>query len=102
MTLPIVIGLVITGYRNLRLFVLILFSGLLSLTLLLTMSRGGWISAFTGLLFMAFLLLFSRQFNKKKLILSIIAGGLCSCVYCFVEHYGDQTTQYFEGRRKKQ
>ena len=75
MTLPIVIGLMITGYRNLRLFVLILFSGLLSLTLLLTMSRGGWISACTGILLMAFLLLSSRQFNKKKLVLSIITGA---------------------------
>lgn len=76
MALPLSLGLILTGYRGVRLFLLVVLSALLLLVLILAFSRGGWVSASLGLIFMGFVLMTSQYFNKKKILVAIIGGGV--------------------------
>ena len=74
MALPLSLGLILTGYRGVRLFLLIVLSALLLLVLILAFSRGGWVSGSLGLIFMGFVLMTSRYFNKRKILVAVIGG----------------------------
>ena len=75
MALPLSLGLILTGYRGIRLFLLVVLSALLLLVLMLAFSRGGWVSGSLGLIFMGFVLMTSQNFNKKRLLIAVIGGG---------------------------
>ncbi len=75
MALPLSLGLILTGYRGVRLFLLIVLSALLLLVLILAFSRGGWVSGSLGLIFMGLVLMTSQYFNKKKVLVAVIGGG---------------------------
>ena len=75
MALPLAFALLITGYTGIKRFALVLLSILLAGVLLFAMSRGGWISGFCGLLFMAIVLLTSRHFDNKKAILVVMVSS---------------------------
>jgi O-antigen ligase len=53
---------------------MIYFSFLLLTALVLTLSRGGWLSALLGLAFMGFALLTSQYFERKGFLITLIAG----------------------------
>ncbi len=74
MALPLSLGLILTGYRGVRFFLLIVLSALLLLVLILALSRGGWVSGSLGLIFMGFVLMTSRYFNKRKILVAVIGG----------------------------
>lgn len=74
MAIPMTLGLFLTGLKKGRLLFLIVLTFTLFSALILSLSRGGWIGAFAGLLFFVIVLLFNRHLNKKKL-LSILAIG---------------------------
>lgn len=76
MALPLSLGLILTGYRGIRLFFLVALSALLLLVLMLAFSRGGWVSGSLGLIFMGFVLMTSQYFNKKKILIAVIGGGV--------------------------
>nr|MBC8360787.1 O-antigen ligase family protein [Candidatus Desulfatibia profunda] len=76
MAIPFVLGLCLTGYRGAWLFLMIYIFLLLLTALVLTLSRGGWISGFLGLSFMAFALITSRDFRRKRLLAALIGGSL--------------------------
>ena len=75
MALPLALGLILTGYRGVRLFLLIVLSALLLLVLMLAFSRGGWVSGSLGLIFMGLVLMTSQYFNKKKVLVAVIGWG---------------------------
>jgi len=79
MVLPLVLGFFVLNYKP-GIFVFIVYlGGLLLVALVLTLSRGGWIGAFTSLAFMSIVLLTNRYFQRKKLLMCLI-GGLLAVV----------------------
>lgn len=74
MAIPLALGLFLTGLKNAKRFLLICLTILLLTTILLALSRGGWAGASFGLLFMAFALLTSRHFDKKRLAIALVGG----------------------------
>ena len=82
MTLPVLLGLLLTGFRGMRIVLLIVLAALLFTALLLSLSRGGWLGAVSGLCFMCIALLLNRYFQSKKLVLAL--GGGCVVVAFFV------------------
>lgn len=74
MTLPLLLGLFLTGFRGIKFFLMIILATLFFATLILSLSRGGWFAAFTGLLFMSVTLLFKQYFQSKKLVLTLVCG----------------------------
>ena len=74
MTIPLLLGLFLTGFRGVKLFWMICMALILTTALIFSLSRGGWIGAFIGLSFMAFALLTDRHFMKKRLIVVLICG----------------------------
>ena len=76
MAIPLVLGLFLTGYSRGKLILMIYISFLLLTALVLSLSRGGWISGFLGLCFMAFALITSRHFRRKRLLAVLIGGSL--------------------------
>lgn len=78
MTLPVLLGLLLTGFRGMRIVLLIVLAALLFTALLLSLSRGGWLGAVSGLCFMCIALLLNRYFQSKKLVLAL--GGGCVVV----------------------
>jgi len=76
MAIPLVLGLLMTGYRGGGLFVLLYLTFIMLAALALSLSRGGWIGAATGLSFMAFALMSSRYFKRKIFLTAFIAGSL--------------------------
>lgn len=74
MTIPLLLGLFLTGFRGIRLFLVIVLTVLLLIALILSLSRGGWIGALTGLFFMSVALLFNRYFQSKRLLLTLVCG----------------------------
>jgi len=69
MAIPILLGLFITGPRGVKIYLIIGLTLLLLTALILSLSRGGWIGAFTGFFFMTVVLLFDRHFRTKRLVL---------------------------------
>ena len=76
MSLPLLICLFLLGFRSGIVFILGYLSLLLLVALMLSLSRGGWISTLLSLSFMAIALLNSRHFVRKKLLIVLIAGSL--------------------------
>jgi O-antigen ligase len=76
MATPLTLGLFLVGYRHGVVSILVYLSFLLLIALVLTLSRGGWMSALMGFAFMAFALLTSRYFQRKKLLMALIGGSL--------------------------
>lgn len=76
MSLPLLLSLFLLGFRPGIVFILGYLSLLLLAALMLSLSRGGWISTLLSLSFMAIALLTSRHFVRKKLIIVLIAGSL--------------------------
>jgi O-antigen ligase len=74
MTIPLLLGLFVTGFREMKLFFLIVLAILLFIALILSLSRGGWLGAFIGLSFMCAALLFNPYFQSKKLVLTVVCG----------------------------
>jgi len=74
-------GLLMTGIRGAKRYILISLTILLFVTLLFALSRGGWAGGFFGLLFMAFVLLTSHRFYKKRLVVAMGAGALALMVF---------------------
>ena len=69
MILPVIIGLILTGYVSRRKFPMILLSLLMLWALIITYSRGGWIASAAGLLFLSIMLTIDRHVNRKKIML---------------------------------
>jgi len=74
MTIPLLLGLFLTGFRGIRLFLVIVLTVLLLIALILSLSRGGWFGALIGLFFMSVALLFNPYFQSKKLLLTLVCG----------------------------
>ena len=79
MALPLTLGLFLLDYRRGKLFTLCYVALLLLAALILSLSRGGWVGALTGLIFMAIILLTNRYFTGKKLI-TALAGAFIVAV----------------------
>jgi len=74
MTIPIALMLFFTGVRGIALFLLFCLNIILLAALVLSTSRGGWMSTFIGICFMAPILLATFQFRQKKFLYIFIAG----------------------------
>ena len=74
MTIPLLLGLLLTGLRGIKLYLIIVLTVFLSMALIFSLSRGGWISAFIGLFFMSVALLFNHHFQSKRLVLTLVCG----------------------------
>jgi O-antigen ligase len=74
MTLPLLLGLFSTGFRGMKLVLVIVLAVLLFAALMLSLSRGGWSGAVTGLFFMSIALLFNGYFQSKKLVITLVCG----------------------------
>jgi O-antigen ligase len=68
----LILGLFLTGYKRARLGLMIYLTAIILAALVLTLSRGGWGASTCGLVFMALMLLVSRRFSRKKLLLTLI------------------------------
>ena len=83
MVIPLVLSLfLVRTRRGIFLFVLLYLAGLLIITHILTLSRGGWFSLAIALSCMALTLLVQKRFTRKKLLLTII--GVVALVILFV------------------
>ena len=76
MAIPLLLGLFLIGFRGGKLLLLIFLTFLLLTALILSLSRGGWIGSFTGLVFMAIALVTSLYFRNKRLIAALAGGFL--------------------------
>jgi O-antigen ligase len=76
MAIPLLLGLFLFHYMTAKRFLLVFMTFLLLTALLLTLSRGGWFGALTGLLLMAICLLLDRYFTHKRLIIGLMGGTL--------------------------
>lgn len=74
MTIPLILGLFLTGFRGIKFFLMIVLATLFFAALILSLSRGGWFGAFTGLFVMSAALLFNQYFQSKKLVLTLVCG----------------------------
>jgi len=75
MAIPLLLGLFFTGLRRGKFLLLIFFTLLMVIAIILSLSRGGWASAFVGLAFM-FSVLLANQYVGHKTISLIIIGGV--------------------------
>ena len=76
MAIPLILGLFLLGYGAGKVFILSYLTFLTFTALILSLSRGGWIGTLIGLSFMAFALITSRYFKRKKFLIAFIAGSL--------------------------
>ena len=74
MALPLTLGLLLWGYRGGKLILMIYLSCLTLTALVLSLSRGAWFGAMVSLAFMSIALLSDRQFQSKRLLLTLIGG----------------------------
>ncbi len=84
MTLPLLLGLFLLDFRPAIAFILGYLTLLLLVALMLSLSRGGWISAALGLAFMVGMLLKSRHFIRKRMLIAIVAGVVILAVIALV------------------
>jgi len=75
MTIPLVLGLFLVGPKPGKTAFLVYLLALLLTTLVLTLSRGGWVGTISGLIFMSAALLGNRFFLYKR-YLGTLVGGL--------------------------
>jgi len=74
MTILLLLGLFLMGFRGMKLFLLIVLAMLLFIPLMLSLSRAGGLGALTGLLFMSVALFFNPYFYSKKLLITLVFG----------------------------
>ncbi len=74
MAIPLAIGLCLSGVRGWKFWLSVYFVLALVPALVLSLSRGGWLGAFAGLLFMAVCLLLDRRFKRKAVLLTVVGG----------------------------
>jgi O-antigen ligase len=74
MAIPLILGLFLTGFRRVRLFLMIYLTSLMLAAIILSLSRGGWIGFLIGLVFMTAALVTNRYFEHRKLM-AALAGG---------------------------
>jgi O-antigen ligase len=75
MAIPLALGICLSGVRGWKFGFAVYFVLALSTALVLSLSRGGWLGAFIGLLFMAVCLLLDRRFKRKAILLTIVGGS---------------------------
>lgn len=68
------LGLLLTGFRGMKVVLVIGLAVLLLTTLLLSLSRGGWLGATAGLFFMGIALFLNGHFQSKKMVFSLGLG----------------------------
>lgn len=78
MAIPLILGLLLTGYRSGKLLLMVFLTFIMLTAMILSLSRGGWIGAFTGLIFMAICLLTSRYFKRKGFLIAIVGVSLAT------------------------
>lgn len=76
MAIPLALGLFLLGFRGGKLLLMIYLSFIMVTALILSLSRGGWISFLLGLFLFACGLMKSHYFKKRKLFLSLIGALL--------------------------
>ena len=76
MAIPLTLGLFLLGFRGGKLLLMIYLSFIMVTALILSLSRGGWISFLLGLFLFACGLMKSHYFKKRKLFLSFIGALL--------------------------
>ncbi|MFC1812447.1 O-antigen ligase family protein [Thermodesulfobacteriota bacterium] len=74
MAIPLALGLLTTGVRGVSFFVLFSLALILLSALILSGSRGGWVSAFVGILLTGTLYLASSQYRHTKYFYLLFAG----------------------------
>jgi len=74
MAIPLLLGLLLTGLRGIKLYLTIVLSVLLFMALIFSLSRGGWIGALIGLFFMSVALLFNPYFKSKRFVITLVCG----------------------------
>ena len=84
MSLPLLLSLFLLDFKPGINFILGYLSLLLLVALMLSLSRGGWISTLMSLAFMAIALLNSRHFIRKKLLIILMAGSLLLALIALV------------------
>lgn len=72
----LLLGLVFTGFRYLKSPVMIGLIFLTVISLILSLSRGGWIGGGVGLAFMLIVLMTNHYFKKKRRIAAVCSGFL--------------------------
>jgi O-antigen ligase len=70
----LILGLFLRDYKGGRLCLMVYLALIILTALVLSLSRGAWGASTCGLIFMASMLLSSRRFNRKKLLLFLILG----------------------------
>ena len=84
MSIPLLLSLFLLGFRPPIAFILGYLSLLLLVALMLSLSRGGWVSTLMSLAFMAVALLSSRHFIRKKLLIILMTGSLLLALIALV------------------
>jgi O-antigen ligase len=77
MAIPLVLGMLLAenkGASSLKRFVPIII--LFGMTLILSLSRGGWTSAMLGLVFFVTVLAWSREFPRRKTVIGLTGSGI--------------------------
>ncbi len=84
MSLPLLLSLFLLGFRPGIAFILGYLAMLLLVVLMLSLSRGGWVSTLISLAFMAVALLSSRHFIRKKPLIILVSGSLLLALVALV------------------
>jgi len=74
MALALLLGLFLTGFWEKKPFLIVLLVFLLVLALMLSLSRGGWVSAFSGVVFMGGVVFFNPRLATKRLARVVCCG----------------------------
>ena len=78
MVIPMVMVLFVTRFRSPeQKFIITGILVVLVITLVLTLSYGGWVSCLGGLLFLSAVLALGRQFDQKRLVITV---GVCAAL----------------------
>ena len=101
MTIPLLLGLFITGFRGEKIFLLIYFTFLLALALILSLSRGGWLASILSLSFMATVLFRNRYFKKKGFLGMVVGSLFVLCVIILASTPVVERIQTFAGREEE-
>ena len=76
MAIPLILGLLLTGYRNVKIIFIICLAFFMFLAIVLSFSRGGWLGLGTGLGFMTIALLTDSRRDIKLTLATLIGGTL--------------------------
>lgn len=74
MAIPLALGLFLTGLKKQHSVLMAILAILLFLSLIFSLSRGGWIGSMVGLLFFAVFLPSHGRFKKRFVSITLIAG----------------------------